>query len=192
MRGRKLFKYASLFLMLLYMIFRVMPIFLVRGIFSLVRYVPGIFGLGLRYVLLKRLSKSCGENVAIFEGVFIYNPKNLVIGSNVSIHEMCYLDAAGGITIGNDVSIAHGTTIMSSNHNYAVPTEKIRDAPIILAPVTIGDDVWIGAGVRILSGVCIGSGSVIGAGAVVTHDIPSCSVAVGVPARIIKRRPDRI
>ncbi|MBO5765373.1 MAG: acyltransferase, partial [Lentisphaeria bacterium] len=54
--------------------------------------------------------------------------------------------------------------------------------------ITIEDDVWIAGGVHINSGVTIGRGSVIGAGAVVTKDIPPMSVAVGVPAKVIKKR----
>ena len=55
-------------------------------------------------------------------------------------------------------------------------------------PVVIGDDVWLGRRAIILPGVCIGNGSIIGAGAVVTKDIPPFSVAVGVPAKVIKDR----
>lgn len=188
MRGRELFRLAGPVLFLVELISRVIPKRVLKFLFSLVRWVPGLPGLGIRYVFVKRLCKSCGENVAVFEGVFIHHPENLEIGSNVSIHEMCYLDAAGGIKIGNDVSIAHGVTIVSSNHDYSSLDAKIRDAPVVLAPVTIGDDVWIGAGVRILAGVRVGSGSVIGAGAVVTREIPPYSIAVGVPARVLKSR----
>ena len=53
-------------------------------------------------------------------------------------------------------------------------------------PVRIGDDVWIGGNVTILPGVTIGDRAVIGAGSVVTEDIPADSVAVGVPARVVK------
>ena len=53
-------------------------------------------------------------------------------------------------------------------------------------PVKIGDDVWIGGRVIILPGVTIGNGCIIGAGAVVTKDIPPYSVAVGVPAKVVK------
>lgn len=52
--------------------------------------------------------------------------------------------------------------------------------------IHIGDDVWLGANVTILPGVRIGNNVVIGAGAVVTRDIPDDSLAVGVPARVIK------
>lgn len=56
----------------------------------------------------------------------------------------------------------------------------------VTSPVNIGNDVWIGANVVILPGVTIGNNVVIGAGAVVTKDIPDNSLAVGVPARVIK------
>jgi acetyltransferase-like isoleucine patch superfamily enzyme len=52
----------------------------------------------------------------------------------------------------------------------------------------IEDDCWLGSGVKVLDGVTIGKGSVIGAGSVVTKNIPPFSVAVGVPARVIKSR----
>jgi maltose O-acetyltransferase len=57
-------------------------------------------------------------------------------------------------------------------------------------PVSIEDDVWIGARVIILPGVRIGQGSIIGAGAVVAKNIPSYSICVGNPARIIRSRKE--
>jgi acetyltransferase-like isoleucine patch superfamily enzyme len=77
---------------------------------------------------------------------------------------------------------------MSSNH--AVPSAKqlIRDQPDKLLPTKIGRDVWLGAGVKVLGGVTIGDGCVVGAGAVVTKDLPSYSIAVGVPARVTGHR----
>jgi maltose O-acetyltransferase len=57
-------------------------------------------------------------------------------------------------------------------------------------PVIIEDDVWLGARVLLLPGARVGSGSVIGAGAVVSGEIPPMSVAVGNPARVVKRREE--
>lgn len=56
----------------------------------------------------------------------------------------------------------------------------------IIAPITIGSDVWIGAGVIVLPGVTIGSGTTIGAGSVVAHDIPSKVLACGNPCKVIR------
>ncbi|MET0871100.1 MAG: DapH/DapD/GlmU-related protein, partial [Paeniglutamicibacter terrestris] len=54
-------------------------------------------------------------------------------------------------------------------------------------PITIGENVWIGGGATILPGVSIGENSVIGAGSVVTRDVPANVVAVGNPARVMKK-----
>jgi acetyltransferase-like isoleucine patch superfamily enzyme len=74
-------------------------------------------------------------------------------------------------------------------------TEAGRDIPILsspveLAPVVIEDDCDLGVGAVILPGVRIGRGAQIGAGAVVTADIPPYSVAVGVPAKVTRERPE--
>ncbi len=57
----------------------------------------------------------------------------------------------------------------------------------IVAPITIGDDVWIAAGSVICAGVTIGNRSVIGAGSIVTRDIPDGVFACGVPAKVIRK-----
>lgn len=57
-----------------------------------------------------------------------------------------------------------------------------------IAPIEVGNDVWIGHGAIILSGVSIGSGSIVGAGAVVTKSVPPYSVVVGNPAKVLKTR----
>ena len=150
------------------------------------RYVPTKLGIAIRYMFVARLARSCGDNVAIFEGVHLFKVSNISIGSNVSIHQMCHIDATGGLKIGSDVAIAHATTIMTSEHDYSKPLVTTRDAEGFLAPVELEDDVWVGAGVRILSGITIGAHSVIAAGAVVTKDVSGSSLMVGVPARRLK------
>ena len=124
----------------------------------------------------------------MLESVWLPWVEYLRLGKNVSIHPLCYIDAQGGISIGNNVSIAHNVSILSFDHDYSDTSKPIKDAPLTLKEIVIENDVWIGAAARILGGVRIGTGSVIGAGAVVTKDIPPMSIAVGVPARVIKSR----
>lgn len=187
MRGRELFtktKYilngcANLMRLLL-------PKPFLRLLLVFVRNIPTKMGIAIRYIILSALAQRCGDNVAIFESVYGYQWDKLCLGDHVSIHPLCYIDASGGLYIGSDVSIAHNVTIMTSEHRFSELQIATRDQISILAPVIIGNDVWIGAGVRILAGVTIGNHVVIGAGAVVTRDIPSHSLAVGIPARVVK------
>lgn len=151
------------------------------------RNTNGVIGLLIRYVLLKNLAKSCGDNVSIHPGVYLFNLNKLSIGSNVSIHPMCYLDAAGGLSIGDNVSIAHNCSLLTANHTWDDTSLPIKYNPEVLAEVVIGNDVWLGCGVRILAGVRLANRSVIAAGAVVNRDTEKSSVYGGVPARLLKK-----
>ena len=141
----------------------------------------------MRYVCVKRLAASCGDNVAIYPGVYLSDLDGLRLGSNIKIGEMCFIGAAGGVVIEDDVSLAHATTVLTEEHDYTKPG-PLRETPLVFDEVTIRRGVWIGAGVRITAGTEVGEGSVVGAGAVVTHDVPPFSVAAGVPARVLRQR----
>ncbi len=110
------------------------------------------------------------------------------IGDNCSVNSFCHISGNGGVEIGNNVRIATQCVIISANHNYSDPNTPIVFQGETRAKIVIDDDCWLGAGVKVLAGVHIGEGCVIGAGAVVTHDIEPYSVAVGIPAKVIKKR----
>ena len=110
------------------------------------------------------------------------------IGENCSVNPFAILYGHGGLNIGNNVRIAPQVVIAPMNHIYKDPDVPIWQQAIDGKGIIIEDDVWIGAGAIVLDGVKIGNGAVIGAGAVVTKDIPPYSVAVGIPAKVIKKR----
>ncbi len=149
------------------------------------RRTPGMLGAGIRYVLIRNLAKSCGNNVVVLEDVFFDAIHMMSFGNNVSINPYCYV--AGEISFGNDVAVANHTSFHSANHTYTDLNLPIKQQPIINNKIEIADDVWIGSGCRILSGVKIGTRVVVAAGAVVTKSVPSNSLVAGVPAEIIKK-----
>lgn len=85
------------------------------------------------------------------------------------------------VTIGNHVAIAKDVVIMDSDAH-----EICYEGHVMSKPVCIEDHVWIGTRAMILKGVTIGEGAIIGAGSVVTKDVPPHSIAVGVPARVVR------
>ncbi len=137
-----------------------------------------------------------GKEVKITDGVFLhcgqYDKKirrgKIDIGDYTYIGPNCVLFGEGEIEIGSYCMIAPGTVITSQQHTFTRCDIPMRKQPSEHAKIVIEDDVWIGSNAVILPGIRIGQGSVIGAGAVVTKDIPPYSVAVGVPARVIKKR----
>ena len=132
--------------------------------------------------ILKELLGEMGESIWIeapahfsygcntYIGHHFYSNFNLVIVDDAEVH------------IGNHVMIGPNVTISVTGH--PICGEYRRNGSQFSLPVVIGNDVWIGANAVILPGVTIGDDVVIGAGSVVTHDIPSHSVAFGVPCRV--------
>ncbi len=107
------------------------------------------------------------EGAGIYDGTMIDIHRKLDIGRNTLIAPFCY--------------------ITDYDHKSADISKPIKDQGFITKPVSIGRNVWLGAKVIILKGVSIGDNSIIGAGSVVTRDIPPNSIAVGNPAKVIKK-----
>ena len=93
----------------------------------------------------------------------------------------------GPVKIGNNVILAQNVVISGLNHGYEDINVPPVSQEVITKQVNIGDEVWVGANSVITAGISIGRHTVIGAGSVVTKDVPDFVVAVGNPARIIKK-----
>ncbi len=158
-------------------------------------------------------AKYCKHSV-IASSVKTSSPSNIYIGNRVSIGMRTWIDAKphtgikdcclvfkDGVTIGEynhiyatnsivfleDVLTANYVYVSDNLHSYQDVDTPIQKQPIKqLKPVVIGKGSWLGEHVSII-GACVGSHSVIGANSVVTKDIPDFCIAVGVPAKIIKR-----
>jgi acetyltransferase-like isoleucine patch superfamily enzyme len=182
-KGEKVFNIIYPLLIIFYIPLLILPKFVSKILWELCRCVPGYIGMGLRYILLKRLSKKCGKNIAILPSVYFHIGDNCIIGSHISIREHTYIDG-DYLEIGDNVMIAHSASIITGAHIYddELPMRDTLEA----RPVKIGNNVWIGAGARIIGEVTIGNNVIIGANAVVTKSIPSNVVAVGIPAKILK------
>ncbi|MFM5207976.1 MULTISPECIES: DapH/DapD/GlmU-related protein [Aeromonas] len=117
----------------------------------------------------------------------------LSFGRDCQINDSVHIVAADKVEIGNNVLIASRVFISDLNHGsysgdlHSHPDSFAAQRSLSTSPVIIYDNVWIGEGVVILPGVKIGQSSIIGANAVVTKDIPDYSIAVGNPARVIKK-----
>jgi acetyltransferase-like isoleucine patch superfamily enzyme len=131
-----------------------------------------------------------GDNVVILDYTLVQwtmpSPK-LIIGKNVTIGRFNIITAKSHMVIGDNTLIGAYVQILDHDHGIS-KRYLIRNQWATIKSTTIGMDCWIGTGAKILRGVTIGDGCVIGANAVVTHDLPAYSVAVGVPAKIIKYR----
>ena len=89
------------------------------------------------------------------------------------------------VTIGDDGQIGPNVQLLTPTH--PVEPGPRRDKWEAARPIVVGDNVWLGGGVIVCPGVTIGANTVVGAGAVVTRDLPANVVAVGNPARVVRK-----
>jgi len=141
----------------------------------------------IRTFVLGLLLKHLGKKPLIDSYCYFRYPWGISIGDYVSINRGVKIFNSSlencKIIIGDNVRIGPEVKILGGTHDY-----YHIDLPDIGKDVFIGNDAWIGCNAIILPGVNIGHGAVIGAGSVVTKDIPPWSIAVGNPARVIKKR----
>ncbi len=126
------------------------------------------------------------------------NGERIEIGARSHIGEYCSLwagDRTGRITICEDAVLGPNVYLTASNYDFMAGS-PVWSQPRTEADIVIGKDAWLGAGVIVLPGVTVGDGCIVGAGSVITRDLPPQTVAVGVPATVVKMRdgspaPDR-
>ncbi len=158
-----------------------------------------------------------GARCSISQPLFTHKPEYIQLGNRVSIGPYCRIEAHPAhpgkrlvtpvLTIGDRVRIGHGVNISGqvgltieadvligggsyvSDNNHSIDPEGPRylDQPLTSAPTVIGKGVWLGQNVCVLAGSFVGERSIIGAGSVVNGYIPPYSIAVGAPARVVKK-----
>lgn len=132
------------------------------------------------------------EAVTVFAGQR-FSPQ-LSIGAGCNLSDRVHIACLEHVSIGANFLSGSGVLISDHAHGaYRGPqqsspeTAPVQRALYSAGPVNIGDNVWLGDAVMVLAGASIGDGCVIGAGSVVTGEIPPRSMAVGTPARVVRR-----
>ncbi len=136
-----------------------------------------------------------GDGTSLMHGTIfhVFNYRDLpqagiFVGKHCFFGEYTCIRGQGGVHVGDGVYTGTHVQIAAVNHVYDDPDKYIKDQGITAQGITIENDVWLASNVVVVDGVTIGKGSVVGAGAVVNKSLPPYSVAVGVPARVVKDR----
>jgi acetyltransferase-like isoleucine patch superfamily enzyme len=114
------------------------------------------------------------------------------IGDGSWIGEECYFQSAGGIEIGAGVGVGPRVSMITATHAESPVGQPIISAPLVRAPVVVGDGCDIGLGSILLPGTELGEGVQVGAGSVVKGAFARGAIIAGVPARVLgqRRGPD--
>jgi maltose O-acetyltransferase len=144
----------------------------------------------LRAFWLRRLGARVGRRVVLhdvrFFNAYRLGPAGLSIGDDCFLGDECLLDLAEAITLGDQVTLAERVLVLTHmNVGYADHPLQLP-FPAMAAPVRFESGCFVGAGVTVLAGVTIGARAFVAAGSVVTADVPSSTLAAGVPARHVR------
>ena len=128
---------------------------------------------------------SIGQRCGLGDGLFLSTGRtaSITIGDDVSINTGCLLVASERITIGANTAIGEYVSIRDQAHRFA-PGHGVRGQGFDIAPIEIGENVWIGRGVFIGPGTRIGANSIVAANSVVHGVFPDGVLIAGAPAKV--------
>lgn len=163
---------------------------------SVMVYKP-VYLLGMKYVhvgrgtvIEKEACITAYDSYDSHDGRQTFNPC-IRIGDNCHIGVNVHITAIDCIEIGDN--LLTGSNVLITDNAHGLFDRSVTGVPPVERPlvskgkVRVGSNVWMGNNVCVLPGVTIGDGAVIAANSVVTHDVPSCSMVAGTPARVIKQ-----
>ena len=148
--------------------------------------MPGLAGQYLRRAFLSRTLRACAPSATIEFGV-LFSSTAARIGERAYIGPRCHI---GWADIEQDVLLAAGVHIPSGAHTHGIDdlATPIRNQPGVKTSVRVGAGSWIGSTAVVMANV--GRDAIVAAGAVVTRDVPDCTIAGGVPARVLRHRDE--
>ena len=151
---------------------------------QLVSLIPGTTGVYLRHAFYRCTLAKCRQDACISFGT-LFSHAGASIGQTTYVGNYCSI---GDVQIGDDVLIASHVSIMNGCNQHSIDRLDIpvREQIGTYDPISIGNDTWIGE--RATVAASVGKHCVIGAGSLVLTPIPDYSIAVGVPAKVIKDR----
>lgn len=138
------------------------------------------FSIPFRRMIAQKLFKKCGTGFIASPHCSFNFGHRIEVGDFVAWNMGCYIDSKGTVIFGNNVILAEKVTIFSHSHSEEKHMEREYKA------VHIGNNATLFCGSTILSGITIGDGAEVGVGSVVTKDVPSNTVVVGSPAKVIR------
>jgi acetyltransferase-like isoleucine patch superfamily enzyme len=157
--------------------------------------LPTDFRSKLFTIWLRLSGAQIGANSVVHHRVAVWEPKNIMIGDNVLIPSSTDMAGMAKIQIGHSAFIGAGVSFVTNYHPLDDPNLNADQISAGLQnPILVGNHCWLMNRVTIISGqkqVSIGDCSWIAAGAVVTHDVPPNEIWGGVPARLIRRLPEK-
>jgi acetyltransferase-like isoleucine patch superfamily enzyme len=137
---------------------------------------------------------SIGSRVYVGQGSWLHvedgpgGPGHIEVGDDCGLTGLCVLSSACSLRLGSSVLLARNVYVADHRHAFSDPERPVLDQGVEqVAPVDIADGAWLGQNVVVGPGVSIGAGAVIGANSVVLADVPAFAVAVGAPARVVRR-----
>lgn len=136
-----------------------------------------------RIFVLRCFGSKIGVNSNVYSSVKIWAPWNLELGDFTTIGPYVDVYNQGKIVIGSNTIISQKSYLCASSHDH-----EVSNFPLILKPISIGDQVWIAADAFIGPGVTIGEGAVVGARSAVFKDVLNWTVVGGNPAKKVKNR----
>jgi len=113
---------------------------------------------------------------------------DISLGDKVNIGFNCEVFSGSSVALGEKTLVAAYCYFVGGDHDTDDPDAPVTDQGRTSRGIRVGSNCWFGAGVKVLDGRSIGNDTTIGAGAVVSKDIPGNSVAVGVPAKVTRKR----
>lgn len=135
--------------------------------------------------LLRELLGEVGEGVEVLTGFRCDYGSHIAIGAGTFVNYDCVMLDVAPIQIGVDCQLATKVQLLTATH--PIDPVRRREGWESGQPIVLGDNVWLGGGVIVCPGVSIGDDTVVGAGTVVVKDLPAGVVAVGNPARVVRK-----